>query len=295
MTSKLIIIDYFLVHSNMSGFQYIQTANINNCPRRSRIACATVQELKDLATKFNLNRLTTYELLTNPRRRIYLDIENIPSDQPELITKLIDDWCKFIEVPNENISYTFNSGSHHEGLSYHVFIPYATYGFNILNGIRKFKCEHPEYVNYVDEKVYNRNRLFRLPDQRGAEPDSAYKPGKGRDDDVHKIVQGTWEECVIQNIDGLPDLNKIFEFTTDTEMKNKGAKRDEKKFPTSGPRNRDAAVELAKVCIELQHDQTQKTVEAIVKNNSSTNWASVAQNVLMVGIVALLIFMIVKK
>ena len=279
----------------MSCFQYLQTANINNCPRRSRITCTTVQELHDLATKYNLKKLTTYELLTNPRRRIYLDIENIPNDQPELIKKIIDDWCKFIGVPNEKIAYTFNSGSHHEGLSYHVYVPYVTYGFNILNGIRKFKCEHPEYVNYVDEKVYNRNRLFRLPDQIGAEPDSAYKAGKGRNDDVHKIIQGEWADCVIQNTDGLPDLDKIFEFTTDVEMKNKGVKRDEKKFPTSGPRNNNAAVELAKTCVELQHEQTQKTVEAIVKHNSSTNWANVTQNVMMVAIVALLIFMIVGK
>ena len=58
---------------------------------------------------------------------------------------------------------TFNNNSHHEGLSYHLFIPVVSTKTSIYNFIKLFNHRTDyKYVNMIDYRVYGKNRLFYL-------------------------------------------------------------------------------------------------------------------------------------
>lgn len=185
--------------------------------------------LKDLKKECDFKNGTTFEVLEKNMVRMYLDVEKIPREREDMIEKIIHDWCALCGIP-EKYALTENLGSHHPGLSYHVYFPFKTWKFNIVCGIRQLKVAHPEYRNFIDEGVYDRNRLFRLPYQIGITPaENGYVPTN----DCHKIKKGTFEDCVIQNISKLPDFKKRFENVSPEVAKANGL------TPTkiSGPKN----------------------------------------------------------
>lgn len=147
----------------------------------------------------NNKNTCTLEVLSQLSRKIYLDIENIPKDNVNLINKLIESFTKFMNINLSSYCLTFNKkSSQHEGLSYHLILPYVMYLNELKQCVLMFKTQHPEYENYIDDGVYSMLRLFRLPNNG--------KPtGNGIDnDDAHEILKGTINDAFIQVIDGFP-------------------------------------------------------------------------------------------
>lgn len=162
---------------------------------------------------------SSYEVLKGPICRVYADVDAIPTQKPELIKQIIADLCTFFEVGPDEYAYTCNEGSHHGGLSYHVYIPRAIDRENLSRAIVKFRCDHPDYQTYIDTSVYSRDRLFRLPDQFGVEKDTeTYK----HTTDVHRIIKGTFEDCVVQNYEGLPMIQTVYNRINDATMQRCG-------------------------------------------------------------------------
>ena len=157
------------------------------------------------------------EVLTNAKRRIYLDIECIPNDKPEMINDIVTSFIAFMQLPSDTkYTLTMNAASaNHSGLSYHVILPYAMDYLLLKRCVAAFKVKHPEYEKYVDQSVYSHNRLFRLPEQG--------KPtGQGIDnDDKHVIIQGSMDDSFIQVIDGLPEIGTIPKEILDIQIPHK--------------------------------------------------------------------------
>lgn len=80
---------------------------------------------------------SVFELLEKDECRVYVDIEKIPLDKPDLIKDIVTKLGQFIGIKRYNFcAITKNIGSHHEGLSYHVYFPYKSPKTNIYNMIR---------------------------------------------------------------------------------------------------------------------------------------------------------------
>lgn len=218
----------------INSFAYVRISDFREAYRRNRKYCNHVEELLEVINENEKTpNLSLYEVLENSIRRIYFDIERIPTNEDKLIYDIIRDLSAFMEIDAENYGLTLNKGSHHEGLSYHLTFPYKTHAENILNLIRKFKLKYPKYNDYIDECVYNVNRLFRLPNQYGLVeinekvghlddcfthspiPENKNEEAlKRKLIDVHRIQHGKMEDMIIQNYANLPMYNKIFERTS---------------------------------------------------------------------------------
>lgn len=205
---------------------YINIDSFNRASRNNFQHCSSVKEFMDIV-KLNEStpQFAIYEILNNDFRRLYFDIEKIPSDKPELINSLIKDLAEFIGIDSNEYGLTLNTGSHHPGLSYHLTFPYKSHAKNILNLIRNFKLQHMDYRDYIDECVYNRNRLFRVPNQFGIldnfsrddeirgnfdKKNGNVPSGYDKMKDVHRIVKGKFEDMIIQNIAELPMLGEFY-------------------------------------------------------------------------------------
>lgn len=176
--------------------------NVNDNIER-KTADDIANRLKTDYKKINDNSL--FEIISNSCSP-YFDIETIPYDQPKLIISIKDAIIKTlqkygkIELPkkierkgitpnNLMSSYVITANKQslsHPGLSYHVIFP------NLLTTQRLLKefvyvltHDYPEYKPYIDQSVYSKNRLFRLPYQAGINPPTM---SKGRDvNSVHVI------------------------------------------------------------------------------------------------------------
>lgn len=115
-----------------------------------------------------------YEVLSNRVRKIHLDIENVPFDQPDLINKIPADLNEFFrfkapEQMKTNMQFvlTLNTGSPtHEGLSYHLICYTHSMDVNNLKGIitEFVNTKYGEvYKPYIDIVIYSKIRLFKLP------------------------------------------------------------------------------------------------------------------------------------
>lgn len=181
-------------------------------------------DIQSAMNDINDTTTCTLEVLTTLNRKIYLDIENVPDDKPDLINQIVTDFMTFMNI-NGSYCLTYNKNSaQHEGLSYHVIIPYVMRLGELKQCVIMFKTRYPEYDDYVDELVYSTLRLFRLPNQGKV-------TGKGIDnDDAHILMKGTLEEAFIQITDGFPLLtgehlpNGYNEFNTKSEEKMKKKK-----------------------------------------------------------------------
>ena len=120
----------------------------------------------------NVNDKSVYECIESENRKIYLDVEKIPVDQPELIEEIKYKLNEFFKSKchemNEDMEFvsTFNPSSpSHEGLSYHLICTnyYMDYK-NMYNAIAEFlSTDGAKYLSYIDVSVYSSLRLFKLP------------------------------------------------------------------------------------------------------------------------------------
>ena len=221
----MIIFDYKM----QQKYTYVRISNFRESYKQNRKYCDSINEMKQIIEdNKNTPDLSIFEVLENNIRRVYFDIEKIPIEEDKMIYDIITRLATFMKIDPNNYALTLNTGSHHPGLSYHLTFPFKTHAGNILNLVRSFKLEYPEYTEYIDECVYNKNRLFRVPDQYGI---AVYDEIKGslaqskwyynRSDDintievdkykdVHRIQYGRLEDLIIQNINEIPMLEKIF-------------------------------------------------------------------------------------
>ena len=153
--------------------------------------CMTVKELEMLAEKDST--LSTFEVISTPLTKIFLDLENIPTDKDIMYEKIIEDFMEYVGLKIDLVPYvvTINTHSHHPGLSYHVIISAITTMDNIRNMVNNFINDHKQYADYIDNKIYTRNRLFRLPLQHGIKSkgrNNNISPDYNIHDDMHHIL-----------------------------------------------------------------------------------------------------------
>ena len=202
-----------------------------------------------------MNDKSLFEIITN-RCSPYFDIETIPYDQPTLILSIKDAiistlqkystvkipkrMAKRVKQSNLTSSYiiTENKASlSHDGLSYHMIFP------NLLTTQSKLKAftyvflrDYPQYKPYIDQSVYSKNRLFRLPYQAGINPPTI---PRGRDiNSIHvikyvhflpsltsdyvvdkhnsKLFRSILKACIISNYSCKPAKNLTFKFDNET-------------------------------------------------------------------------------
>lgn len=178
------------------------TENVNHNIEHKKVD-DVIQRLADDSKKINDKSL--FEIIPNSCSP-YFDIETIPYDQPKLIISIKDAIIKTLQTygkielpkkvmrkgitPNNLMSsyiITINKQSlTHSGLSYHIIFP------NLLTTQRLLKefvyvltHDYSEYKPYIDQSVYSKNRLFRLPYQAGINPPTM---SRGRDaNSIHVI------------------------------------------------------------------------------------------------------------
>ncbi len=185
----------------------------------------TFKNSSDLISEFNNSKLKQtcmLEVLQSNFIRVFLDIEKIPTDQPDLIYSIINDISEFLSIDKNLYTLTTNNGSHHSGLSYHLYFPYFTTKQNMLNVIRNFILEtEKKYEKYIDQSVYSKNRLFRLPYQYSPLLE-INDPNYDRQKDYHVIIKGDIKDCIVQNITNLRMIKSDYPpvKTTDLESNN---------------------------------------------------------------------------
>ena len=170
-----------------------------------------------------------YEVLPkNHYIKIFLDIENIPMDEPDIIDNIIRDFKKFTKdsanVDINLIALTLNTNSiSHEGRSYHVIYDVCTEIFNMRNMICWFLWKFPHYKNFVDSTVYSRNRLFKSINQININ----HNVGKSNPNDKHNLIRGTIEDSIIQNVNNIKSLGFEY-YATKIKQSTKNFSRDDK-------------------------------------------------------------------
>lgn len=109
--------------------------------------------------------------------KMFMDIDKIPHDKPELIKTIINEFIEFVKdkysVSLNKYIVTINKASHHKDitLSYHVIFPeYAGTVFTVKSYVSNFVDHFRDYHDYVDGAVYNPRRLFRSINQNSASP-----------------------------------------------------------------------------------------------------------------------------
>lgn len=157
------------------------------------------EDNKNVKRHDNVN-YSMLEILTDDKVRMYFDIENIPRDNKEMIYEIIDKIYEIMQLKDRKTykyTLTFNNNSHHEGLSYHLFIPVVSTKTSIYNFIKLFNHRTDyKYVNIIDYRVYGKNRLFRTV---GSRCPSKFKPYTPRNqEDYHILIEGQLLSSIIQ-------------------------------------------------------------------------------------------------
>ena len=187
----------------------------------------------------NKDNGSSFEVLSSGVLRIFLDLENIPIDKPQLYKEIIIMFIKYAQLEEDTpYTVTINKGSRHLGLSYHVIFAKVTTRTVLKNLVANFRKDNPEYKHYVDGIIYTPNRLFRLPGQYGilntrtrklvkeAKEDIEFAKSKDVNynytqyNDIHEV----YEQCgknktnnpyendfIIQNIIGIPPYTYTWE------------------------------------------------------------------------------------
>lgn len=295
-------------------YAYLKISDFTESYKSNVKYCESLDEMKRVIESNSDNeKYTIFEILNNAIRRIYFDIENIPYEKEELIYEIIKDLAEFMEIDSNNYALTLNKGSHHPGLSYHLTFPFKTHAENILNLVRQFKLKHPEYTNYIDECVYNSYRLFRVPNQYGLAP--CYHEPKGWDNvrfygvlrkdceqntepsiksyikssDIHRIQHGELKDLIIQNINNIPMLDKIFDSVP------------RKKLPlqvSSGPKMTETVIELMKCISENNNNIVTENITLTKENlNISENKfkLSTIKEIIFMAVICVMFTMIMTK
>jgi hypothetical protein len=261
--------------------------------KRNRQYCKSVDELVQVIEnnknmKGRICHTSIYEVLEKDIRRVYFDIEKIPFERKDMIYDIIKRLAEFLEIDPNDYALTLNTGSRlHPGLSYHLTFPYKTLASNILNLVRTFKLKYPEYTDYIDEAVYSKDRLFRMPDQYGIDAFDEFdgelmtktrrtkvkvsdtnndgnkstplsellsaerKAAKRKRKDVHRIKHGVLKDLIIQNINDIPMLGKIFKCVPRYKLPT---------TRTSLPAMSNTVMDLLGNIIDIQHDMTKENM-----------------------------------
>lgn len=167
---------------------------------RNYISYADIQSaLPDIMDK----ETCSLEVLSQPKRKIYMDIENIPFDKTNVIYDIVNKFSSFMKIPTDGCCLTYNKKStQHSGLSYHVIFPYVMDINDMKKSVLLFKTLNPEYEHYIDASVYSILRLFRLPM-------NGKVTGSGIDhDDCHEVIRGKFEDSFIQLTENLPIISE---------------------------------------------------------------------------------------
>ena len=174
------------------------------------------EDNKNVKRHDNVN-YSMLEILTDDKVRMYFDIENIPRDNKEMIYEIIDKIYEIMQLKDRKTykyTLTFNNNSHHEGLSYHLFIPVVSTKTSIYNFIKLFNHRTDyKYVNMIDYRVYGKNRLFRTVGSRCPNKSNPFTPRN--QEDYHKLIKGELVDTVIQNYN---KLDLIFECKITKEL-----------------------------------------------------------------------------
>ena len=219
-------------------YNMIDFIDITSYNTKRKIKCKPLgkymEKLREQASEDNKNveihdnvNYSMLEILTKDEVRMYFDIENIPKDNKEMIYEIIDKIYEIMQLKNKvsqedyekyrQYALTFNNNSHHEGLSYHLYLPIKSHKKDIYNFIKLFNYRTDyKYVNMIDYRVYGKNRLFRTVGSRcPSKSNPFYTPRNQKD--YHKLIKGGLDDTVIQNHNGL-DL--VFKCKTTKELDN---------------------------------------------------------------------------
>lgn len=223
------------IDDNVISFVDIKSYNTKRIIRRESLS-EYMRILQEQASEDNKNveihdnaNYSMLEVLTDDNVRMYFDIENIPKDNKEMINEIIYKIYETMKIDfkikkeyehykdrdeYKRYALTFNPNSHHEGLSYHLYLPIRSTKKDIYNFIKLFNhCTDYKYVNMVDYRVYGKNRLFRTV---GSRCPSKFKPFNPRNqEDYHKLIKGELADTVIQNYN---KLDLIFECKITKEL-----------------------------------------------------------------------------
>lgn len=220
--------------------KYIQLKSNFGENRRNNYKLAEISQFEKLIEE--TGETSIFEILmTNDPVKIYLDIENIPKDDTQLIYEIINKFKEFVKrtanYDLEKYVLTQNQHSRHEGLSYHLIFTeyYVRHNYEIKAMITQFISENPDYKNFIDMSVYSNKRLFRCINQKNVKNKNT--DGEIDDDDMHKIISenGTVAESVIQNTYNLKLLEHEYpmnkDFADSANPSFKYVKRQERKQP----------------------------------------------------------------
>lgn len=174
---------------------------------------SVIDEISDRTVHTDKSR---YEVLREPERRIYFDIEGIPEDKPEMISEIVgklDAYLKSIRLIDHDLKYalTYNSGSlTHKGLSYHLILPEYKMNVKVIRNL-VIAFTHSDfgkdYIEYIDSSVYSSIRLFKLPYYIGMTRESI----DTNPDNHHRIITGDVADCIIQNTNDAKYLTYDFD------------------------------------------------------------------------------------
>jgi hypothetical protein len=205
--------------ANLTSYNIISLAAYNEFKKYNINTLCSINELEAYMELAHTNSKTCFEVLQSDILRIYLDLENIPSESTELYKQIITDFMEYAGLNKIQTEYvvTFNPCSHHNGLSYHVIFHVLTTLGNLKNLVQNFKSHYKAYTTYIDDSVYTRLRLFRLPEQRGLPclEKSITNPNYDNSKDKHHIHETHFndpsheyilQDCIIQHT--LPSENK---------------------------------------------------------------------------------------
>ena len=219
-------------------YNMIDFIDITSYNTKRKIKCKPLgkymEKLREQASEDNKNveihdnvNYSMLEILTKDEVRMYFDIENIPKDNKEMIYEIIDKIYEIMQLKNKvsskdyekyrQYALTFNNNSHHEGLSYHLYLPIKSHKKDIYNFIKLFNYRTDyKYVDMIDYRVYGKNRLFRTVGSRCPSKSNPFYTPRNQED-YHKLIKGGLDDTVIQNHNGL-DL--VFKCKTTKELDN---------------------------------------------------------------------------
>lgn len=183
----------------------INTESLNNYMKILQEQAA--EDNKNVAIHDNF-KFSLLEILTDQRVRMYFDIENIPRDNQEMIYEIINKIYEIMNLKDDqqhrNYALTFNNNSHHEGLSYHLFLPIRSTKTDIYNFIKLFNFRTDyKYVNMIDYRVYGQDRLFRTVGSRCPSLNSSTPRNQ---ENYHKLIKGELVDTIIQNYNNLDTI-----------------------------------------------------------------------------------------
>ena len=183
------------------------------------------EDNKNIKIHDNVN-YSLLEVLTDDEVRMYFDIKNIPKDNKEMIYEIIDKIYEIMKLEYRDIyksdtytnyTLTVNNNSHHEKLSYHLFLPIVSTKTDIYNFVKLFNYRTDyKYVNMIDCSVYGENVLFRTVGSRRPSNSNKSQFTPRNQEDYHKLIKGRLYDSIIQNYNKLNlvfkcELSEIFD------------------------------------------------------------------------------------